>query len=151
VLRAALPSSERLDAVSEEELTGALLASLRFDTFADVRPALRAARSEGSRLLVVSNWDFSLHEVLSRLSLTDLLDGVVTSAEVGARKPARAIFERALALAGARPQEAVHIGDSLEEDVEGARAAGIRPVLLRRGGEAGLPGVQTITTLAELA
>ena len=84
------------------------------------------------------------------MGLAALLDAVVTSASVGVRKPGVAIFERALALAGARPDEAVHVGDSVEDDVAGARAAGIEPVLVRRDGGAGPPGVRTIATLAAL-
>ena len=58
----------------------------------------------------------------------------VASAELGAAKPERAIFEHALALAGVGAERAWHVGDDLRDDVEGARAAGIRAVLLARGG-----------------
>jgi len=57
-----------------------------------------------------------------------------SSAEAGARKPDPAIFEAALALAGCSAPEAVHVGDTREEDVEGAEAAGIRALLLDRKG-----------------
>ena len=103
-----------------------------------------------ARLVVVSNWDVSLHEVLARLELAPLLDGVVTSAEIGARKPAAAIFERALGAWAPGRADAIHVGDSVEEDVAGARAAGIEPVLVRRDGRPGPDGVRTITTLSEL-
>jgi putative hydrolase of the HAD superfamily len=111
---------------------------------------LRELRAAGRRVVVVSNWDFSLHDVLGRIGLAPLLDGIVTSAECGARKPAREIFERALRLAGAEAAEAIHVGDSLAEDVEGARAAGVMPVLLRRDGASGPRGVTTIRSLTEL-
>jgi putative hydrolase of the HAD superfamily len=150
-LRDAAGEHERLAALDSEALTAALLASLRFSTFADVRPALAAARAAGHRLVVVSNWDISLHGVLEGLALAPLLDAIVTSAEVGVRKPERGIFEQALALGGRGRHETVHIGDSLQEDVEGARRAGIEPILLRRDGQPGPSGVRTITTLAELA
>jgi putative hydrolase of the HAD superfamily len=150
VLRGALPASERLAAVGTEELTAALLAALRFTAFADARPAIAAARSRGLRVVVASNWDVSLHEVLGRLELLPLLDGVVTSAEVGARKPAPAVFHRALELAGASPTGAVHVGDSVEEDVAGARAAGVEPILLSRDGRPGPNGVRRIASLDEL-
>ena len=88
-------------------------------------------------MVVASNWDVSLHHVLERLELAQLVDGIVTSAEVGARKPSPAVFERALALVHARPAEALHVGDSIEEDVVGARAAGIDAILLARHGGAG--------------
>ncbi len=146
----ALPNEarERLD---PEALVSVLLKSLEFSVFEDVRPSLRDFRDRGMRLVVVSNWDVSLADVLGRLELTSLLDGVVTSAEAGARKPQAAIFQRALAMAGAAPDRAIQVGDSLVEDVEGARAAGIEAILLRRDGGSGPPGVRTITTLAELA
>ena len=55
----------------------------------------------------------------------------------GARKPDPAIFAAALELAGAPPDEALHVGDTPEEDVDGARAAGIRPLLIDREGTGG--------------
>jgi putative hydrolase of the HAD superfamily len=134
----------------ELPLTEALLASLTFTPFDDAAPALRALRSAGARLVVVSNWDWSLHEVLERVGLMPLLDGVVTSAEVGSRKPAVVAFERALALAGVPASRAVHVGDSFEEDVLGARAAGIEPVLIRRDGGTVDARVRNVTTLSEL-
>ncbi|MGZ4181701.1 MAG: HAD family hydrolase [Solirubrobacteraceae bacterium] len=147
-LREGLPDDERLAAIDNAALTGALLASLRFEPFADVRPALAAARAAGRRLVVVSNWDVSLNEVLDRLGLAPMLDGVVTSAAVGARKPSPEIFEHALGLAGVAANEAIHVGDSLAEDVAGARAAGIDAVLIKRDGGPGPPGVRTVATLA---
>ncbi len=150
VLREALPPSDRLAAVSPEAMTQTLLAALRFEAYPDAHPALTAARARGQRLVVVSNWDVSLPDVLSRVGLEPLLDGVVTSAGAGARKPSPAVFAGALALVGAEPADAVHIGDSPEEDIAGARAAGIRAVLLRRDSLPPPAGVETISTLAEL-
>jgi putative hydrolase of the HAD superfamily len=148
VLRSALPGATGIES---DRMVQALLASLRFTAFADVLPALLAARARGQRLVVVSNWDVSLHDVLRALELEPQLDAVLTSAEVGARKPAPAMFERALELVGAGAAHAIHVGDSLEEDVAGARAAGIHPVLVRRDGADPAPDVQTISSLSELA
>jgi putative hydrolase of the HAD superfamily len=152
VLRAALPASDRLASVDTGSLTAALLSSLRFTAFPDARTAITAVRTArpGVRVVVVSNWDVSLVEVLVRLELTPFLDGVVTSAGAGARKPDPAIFMQALAIAGVSPERAVHIGDSIDEDVVGARRAGITPILLRRDGAPGPAGVRTIASLAEL-
>ncbi|MBV9415373.1 MAG: HAD-IA family hydrolase [Solirubrobacterales bacterium] len=148
VLRRALPAAAaRLEL---DPLVEALLASLHFTPFPDVRPALLAARARGQRLVVASNWDVSLVGVLRRLELEPLLDGIVTSAGAGARKPAPAIFEQALAVAGAPASGTIHVGDSLEEDVAGARAAGIEPVLIRRAGGPAVAGVRTIASLSEL-
>lgn len=150
VLREALPPSERLAAVPCPEMTDALLAALRFEAYSDAAPALAAARERGQRLIVVSNWDVSLLEVLERTGLAPWLDDVLTSAEVGARKPDPLIFHRGLARAGATADEALHVGDSPVEDLEGARAAGIAAVLIRRDGEPGPPGAATIASLSEL-
>ena len=125
----------------------ALLAALRFRAFDDAAPALRELRARGLRLVVVSNWDCSLREVLGSAGLMELVDEAVSSAEAGAAKPDPRPFATALQAAGCRPGEAVHVGDSEENDLAGARAAGIRPVLLRRDGG----GAGTIASLAELA
>jgi putative hydrolase of the HAD superfamily len=130
----------------------AMLDSIRFSAYPDAAPALRALRERGLKLVVASNWDCSLPEVLSRAGLAELVDGVVASATAGADKPASAVFEAALALAGCDAAEAVHVGDSPSKDVAGAAAAGIRPVLLRRGGKHSRSGdpAATIASLAEL-
>jgi putative hydrolase of the HAD superfamily len=150
-LRAGMHPSGVLAEVDTASLARALLASLRFTAYPDAAPALAAARARGQKLVVVSNWDVSLTAVLQRTGLAPLLDGVLTAAQVGSRKPAIEIFMRALALVGAVPKQAVHVGDSVDEDVAGARAAGIEPVLLRRDGQPGPSGVRTIRSLAELA
>jgi putative hydrolase of the HAD superfamily len=74
----------------------------------------------------------------------------VASAEIGAAKPDPEIFLHALGLAGVEPARALHVGDTLRADVEGARAVGIRPVFLTRAGERGPDEVATIASLAEL-
>jgi putative hydrolase of the HAD superfamily len=149
VLRSALPGEGT--GLEVDPLVEALLAALHFTAFDDVRPALQSAHERGQRLVVVSNWDVSLHGVLRGLELEPLLDGIVTSAGAGARKPAPAIFEQALELAGVAAADAIHVGDTLDEDVAGARAAGIEPVLIRRAEGPPVPGVRTISSLAELA
>jgi HAD superfamily hydrolase (TIGR01509 family) len=70
--------------------------------------------------------------ILERARLRERLDAIAISHEVGLRKPRREIFEAALARLGVAPREAVHVGDNLEADVEGAAAAGLRTVWLTR-------------------
>jgi putative hydrolase of the HAD superfamily len=125
----------------------ALMASLRFEAFADAAPVLRRLRARGLRLVVVSNWDCSLPDVLERVGLRELVDEVVTSAVVGAAKPAAAIFEAALAAARCAAAEAVHVGDSVANDIEGARAAGIRALLLDREGGGDLASLAQLPAL----
>ena len=135
------------------EMIEALLASLQFTAFSDARPALDELHALGLRLVVVSNWDVSLGDVLGRLGLTTWLDAVVTSAAVGAAKPDPAIFERGLAAAGVGPDEATHVGDSVREDVDGARAAGIEAVLVSRDEPTATDSqteIVTVRTLLEL-
>jgi putative hydrolase of the HAD superfamily len=133
------------------DVEDALLAAIRFEPFPDTVPALEALRGAGIRVVAASNWDVSLHEQLAATGLTPLLDGALSSAEVGAPKPDPEIFTRALALAGARPEEALHVGDDVEADVGGARAAGLEPVLIDRDGTLEAPpGVRRIASLAEL-
>jgi putative hydrolase of the HAD superfamily len=133
-------------------LTEALLGALRFSAYPDAPPALRSLRAAGLRLVVVSNWDASLHERLAETGLAGLVDGAVASAQVGHAKPDPEIFARALALARVPAREAWHVGDTDDADVAGARAAGMVPVLLDRDGTAGAAGdVVTIRSLAGLA
>jgi putative hydrolase of the HAD superfamily len=150
VLREALPAPSGRTGLDLDELTAVLLSALNFSAFDDASDAIRAARGRGQRVVVASNWDVSLHDVVARVGLAPLLDGVVTSAEAGARKPAPAVFERALRLADAAPTEVLHVGDSVEEDVIGALRAGIEPVFLSRDGRQAPPGVRQISTLREL-
>jgi putative hydrolase of the HAD superfamily len=147
VIRNTLPALRDADPA---DVTGALLDALRFAAHPDGPPLLARVRRAGARAVVVSNWDVSLADVLARVGLAPLLDGVVTSAQAGARKPDPAIFLRALALAGARPERCLHVGDSLAEDVAGARAAGIDAVLLDRSGTQRPDGVRVIASLDEL-
>jgi putative hydrolase of the HAD superfamily len=124
-----------------------MMAAIRFEAYADAAPALLAWRELGLRIVCVSNWDYELDRVLDRIGLAPLLDGVVTSAGAGARKPDPAIFEAALRIAGCGPAEAFHVGDG-DEDVEGARAAGIDVIRIDREGDAGTAA--DVSSLAEI-
>jgi len=139
-----------LPAAAHAAVLAALLAAIRFTPYADVVPALRALRARGRRLVVVSNWDVSLHEALRATGLAPLMDGGVASAQLGVAKPAPAIFAHALELAGVPAAAAVHVGDSLEADFAGARAAGLPGVLVHRDGGAPPAGVPSVRELGEL-
>jgi 2-haloalkanoic acid dehalogenase type II len=127
----------------------AMLDAIRFSAYPDAAPALGELRERGLRLVVASNWDCSLGEVLERAGLASLVDDVVSSAMVGAAKPEPALFEAALELAGCPAERALHVGDSVSKDIEGAARAGIAAVLLDRARKH--PGEpRRIETLAEL-
>ena len=97
---------------------------------------LRALKAAGVWVGVVTNNIVSeQRKKLDRCELGVCVDALVTSEEVGVQKPAVEIFQVALAQANASPDEAVMIGDNWSNDIEGARAAGIRPIWLNRSGE----------------
>jgi putative hydrolase of the HAD superfamily len=148
VLRDALPASAR--AIDLDALTVTLVDAIRFEAYPEVADVLDELRARGHALAVVSNWDVSLHDVLADTGLSGRLDAVVTSAEIGAAKPRAEPFAAALAALGAEPVGALHVGDTPEEDVEGARAAGLRPVLVVRDGSAPPPGVEVVADLRGL-
>ena len=146
---AVIRDSLKLGSVELADVRDAMLDAIRFSAYPDAAPALRELRARGMRLVVASNWDCSLPEVLERAGLAELLDGVVSSAMVGAAKPEPALFEAALAVAGCEQSAALHVGDSRSKDVAGATRAGVAAVLLDRNGE--WPGHPTrIESLAEL-
>lgn len=103
-----------------------------YDVFPEVPATLRALRSRGLSLAVISNWDHRLPGVLEELALAPFFDAVVYSAREGVEKPHPQIFERALAELGREPAEVLHVGDRLREDVEGALAMGMEALLLVR-------------------
>jgi putative hydrolase of the HAD superfamily len=125
----------------------ALLAAVRFRAYPEVPAVLERLRAGGARLAVVSNWDVSLHDVLERTQLRALVDVVVISAELGAAKPDPAIFRAALDRLGATARDAIHVGDSVEHDVAGARAAGVEAVLVARNGAQAPDGVRVVASL----
>ena len=75
--------------------------------------------------------------------------GVISADTVRAYKPHREIFDEALRISGGTPEEAIHIGDSYDTDVAGARSAGIRPVLLLRGQVQQHDDVDTVDDLTQ--
>jgi putative hydrolase of the HAD superfamily len=121
--------------------------------FPDVLPALQSLKRAGVRLGVVSNWDSRLPRVLELLELEDYFDAVGVSHLEGVEKPAPQLFHRVLERLGARPEEALHIGDLPEMDLAGAEAAGIDCLLVdRRGRLDGMPRtIRDLTPLPDLA
>lgn len=130
-----------------DELVPIVVGAFRFSTFPEVPRVLDALRAGGHALAVVSNWDVSLHEVLDSTGLASRVDAVVVSAEIGVAKPDPEPFRRALAALGAGPGDALHAGDRVDEDVAGARAAGVRAVLVARDGATAPDGVECVSSL----
>jgi putative hydrolase of the HAD superfamily len=150
ILRDALPPAAH--GIPIDDLVPTLVEAFSFVPYPEVPGVLEALRARGHALAVVSNWDISLHEVLDRIGLRPAFDAVVASAEVGAAKPDPAIFAHALELLGERAEDALHAGDQPAEDVAGALAAGVAPVLVDRDGDRGAPpaGVPVVRSLEGL-
>ena len=100
--------------------------------YPEVSPTLAALRRAGLKLAIVSNFDSRLFPVCEGLGLLPAVDAVVIAAEAGAAKPDAAMFHAALRHFDARPDQAVHVGDSWSEDTLGATGAGLRAVHLQR-------------------
>ncbi len=116
--------------------------------FDDVRPTLDRLAAKGLRLAVISNWDERLRELLRRLELDAPFETIVVSSEIGHAKPQPEIFAEASARLGLPPQRIMHIGDSAEADLRGARDAGFHAVQILRG--ARTPGPDHVQTLLEV-
>lgn len=118
--------------------------------YEDVVETLDVLEKQGILLGVVSNWDSYLPMLLESLGLHRHFQAVAVSAIEGTGKPEPEIFLRACARLGVAVGEALHIGDSVREDYEAARAAGLSALLLdRQGRHAGV--AQRIRTLAEIS
>ena len=131
------------------ELYGRFAQADSWRVFGDVAPTLDALAAAGVRLGIISNWDERLRPLLRSLDLERRFESIVISCEAGAVKPDGAIFDLAAAAFGLPPASILHVGDSLDHDVRGARAAGFRAVQVRRNPGATAPG-DAIRDLSEL-
>jgi putative hydrolase of the HAD superfamily len=104
--------------------------SENFELFEDVLPVLDELRRAGLKLAVVSNGIRDLTQFVAHHRLD--VDAIVDSRSHGRVKPHPTIFRAALERLDVEPADAVMVGDSLEEDVEGARALGMRAILVDR-------------------
>jgi haloacid dehalogenase superfamily, subfamily IA, variant 3 with third motif having DD or ED/haloacid dehalogenase superfamily, subfamily IA, variant 1 with third motif having Dx(3-4)D or Dx(3-4)E len=103
-----------------------------FELFDDVLPALAALRAHGLKLGLLSNTERDLGLFVAHHRLA--VDAVLTSRLHGKTKPHDSIFRRMLELLDVQAAEAVMVGDTIEDDVEGAKAVGMRAILVDRGG-----------------
>jgi putative hydrolase of the HAD superfamily len=102
--------------------------------YEEVIPTLDELAARGFKLGVISNWDERLRPLLGQLKLGAYFEAIIVSREFGSCKPLRGIFEHAVRKLGLPPGAVLHVGDSLAMDVRGARAAGLRALLLQRTG-----------------
>jgi putative hydrolase of the HAD superfamily len=119
----------------------------------DVAPTLHSLRAKGYRIGLISNTGRTpgdiLRIVLNRLNIDQYFDHMTFSNEVLVRKPKKEIFQHTLEQMHVAPKFAMHIGDDLDADYEGARAVGMKAVLLDRENEHA-PGEDRIRALSDL-
>jgi putative hydrolase of the HAD superfamily len=147
--------------IARSSATDAALADLRAwhdrhclweDVPAGVPPSLERFRAAGLRLAVVSNSNGTLQRLFDRLGLTPAFGAILDSTVEGVEKPDPRLFRLALERLGEEAGAAVHVGDLYHVDVVGARAAGVRPVLLDEAGlwpDADCPRVRSLVELAD--
>jgi len=125
-----------------------------FELYDEVPGVLRTLAEAGIRIGLISNTQRCLTSFQSHFELDGLIAGAISSFEHGRMKPHPSIFEAALARVGAEAADAVMVGDSIRQDIEGALRAGMRAILLNRGDNAPARaaelGVPVIKTLREL-
>lgn len=100
--------------------------------YSDVPASLEKWRKMGIELGVVSNFDSRIYSVLQSLNLIQYFTSVTICSEIGAAKPDPKIFAAALQKHQAKAEDVWHIGDSHKEDYQGAKAAGLKGILLKR-------------------
>ncbi|MDO8741117.1 MAG: HAD-IA family hydrolase [Candidatus Woesearchaeota archaeon] len=127
----------------------------RWKLYDDVKPTLTELKKKGKILGIVSNFDSRLLALYHGKGLNKYFDFVTISAKIGVYKPGRGIFRNAIKKSGVHTNSILHIGDSLKDDGEGARNAGIDFRLLVRPSDDGAitvshDGVQTISSLNDI-
>jgi putative hydrolase of the HAD superfamily len=119
--------------------------------FDDVIPTLKALVSHKIKLGIISNWDERLRPLLHKLKLDSYFETIAVSFEVGASKPSPIIFEYAAAQLGLSAGSILHVGDSLEMDVDGANAAGFQGLQIHRNPKSPADaGLHSLTELIRL-
>ena len=130
------------------EMTRAWEQAENFELYEDVLPVLAELRRLGLGIGLVSNTGRDLDAFVAHHRLD--VDAAISSGAFGRTKPHASIFQAALVLLGVEPHEAAMVGDSPEDDVEGARALGMRGLLVDREGRYPEWGDERLDDLREL-
>jgi putative hydrolase of the HAD superfamily len=126
------------------EMTRLWESSENFDLYDDVLPVMAELRRHGLKLGLVSNSGRELDDFVAHHALD--VDCAITSRAHGWAKPHPTIFQAALGLLEVEPAQAAMVGDSVEDDIEGAAALGMRAFLIDREGG----GAETAESLPDL-
>ena len=115
-----------------DEIYGFFSDPTAWELYPDTIETLERLRAERLSLAIVSNWNSSLKRIVDGLNISHYFEFMLASAEAGSKKPSPKIFELALERANVEPSRVVHVGDTYQTDVLGARRAGIRAIMLDR-------------------
>lgn len=111
---------------------------------------LRELSRRGLKLAVVSNFDSRLIEILHGLGVAGWFDGIFVSSYVGYAKPDRRIFDIILQARQLVPEQVLHVGDSMANDVAGAASAGLKGILVDRKGAHRDAAISRVGSLIEI-
>lgn len=117
-----------------QEVYAVFKGSQGWELFPETIEVLTKIREMGYKTGLITNFDSRVYEVTRALRIEPLLDSLTLSTEAGAPKPNPQIFKKAIEVHGINPKEAIHVGDSLSDDVRGAQNAGMQAVLIDRHG-----------------
>ena len=101
--------------------------------YPDAVPTLTVLKRRGYKLGVIANQNYGTEVRLKNWNLLRFFEVIAASAELGMAKPDPAIFEWALKKADCSPQNAVMVGDRMDNDMEPANCLGMHSVRLKRG------------------
>lgn len=121
-----------------------------WESYPDAIRVLGALRNSGYTVGALSNWNTGLKSILKHHKLDKVLDFTIISAEVGTKKPGKAIFQKASQAAGVEMKNLLHVGDHPDADFHGARAAGAQAVLIGRKNIEGVYDDLLLGTLREI-
>ncbi|MCS6897479.1 MAG: HAD-IA family hydrolase, partial [Nitrospira sp.] len=121
-----------------------------WELYPETIATLTGLKRRGMELGIISNFDTRLFTVIRGLGIADFFDTVTISSLAHAAKPAARIFQLAVSKHAVEPEEALHVGDSVRDDLEGAEGAGLRAVLLDREGKQVVYKDCSIRTLSDV-
>jgi putative hydrolase of the HAD superfamily len=146
-------SGDRMDACAREMYLE-WASCHHFHLYDEAEAVLRELAARQLKIGLISNSHRSMDEFVEHFRLQGLVAAAVSSADHGFLKPHPSIFEAALSQAGVEARASLMVGDSLAHDVEGARAVGMRGVLLHRGNgplpDVDVPVIRNLTDLPAL-
>lgn len=133
-----------------EELFGYFAKPEAWALYPEVPETMTALKERGLMLSVISNFDSRLIGILEGLGASSWFEQVLVSSRVGFAKPDARIFHTGLRRSGIQPGEALHVGDSVAHDLEGADNAGLRGVLIDRGAASPIADGRRISNLKQI-